>query len=292
MNKFLKRLFLLTFIMITSLAVLVGYGYWKIVSPSVATPISIASAKKMAQSNQRKIKKAEYDGAKIDSVGIDEYMKAQQNRMSTLNQNAIGSLAVSSINLNLPVLAGISEQNLLTGTGTYRANQRMGKSNYVLMSHNLVAGRALLHNIDKIKSGALIYLTDWKNVYIYKVNFNEVVYESEVSYLDAPEAGKTPLVTLLRCEGGYNTPYRRIVQGKLTRTIRANPSNLSKFDISTHGPDKFSGLNGFVLFSMNLADFVIQNAMVVMFMIMIIFSIILLLELFTKKEKDSTGELK
>ncbi|OQO54948.1 hypothetical protein BHG15_14915 [Enterococcus hirae] len=119
----------------------------------------------------------------------------------------------------------MSNENLMVGVGTYRADQRLGKGNYVLLAHNLVQGGGVLKNLRQTSEGSLIYATDFANIYEYRVTKNQVVNQSEGEVLDEPKAEETPLITFIRCEGGVNTTQRAVVQGMFVSSYPASEAD-------------------------------------------------------------------
>ncbi|HFD1766344.1 TPA: class A sortase, partial [Enterococcus hirae] len=120
---------------------------------------------------------------------------------------------------------GMSNENLMVGVGTYRAEQRLGKGNYVLLAHNLVRGGGALKNLRQTSEGSLIYATDFANVYEYRVTKNQVVSQSEGELLDEPKEEETPIITFIRCEGGLNTTQRAVVQGMFVSSYPASEAD-------------------------------------------------------------------
>ena len=103
----------------------------------------------------------------------------------------------------------------MTGAATYRSDQQLGRGNYVVLTNNIFDKDVLLHRIQDLKKGQLIYTTDFKNVYVYEVSLNKIIEETEVSYVEKEPKNGIAKITLLRCEGDIGTIYRRLVQGNL-----------------------------------------------------------------------------
>ena len=154
-----------------------------------------------------------FDEKQIASVGINEYAMAKNSTKQTINESGIGKLIIPKVAIDLPILAGIANQNLLTGASTYRKDQQLGKDNYVLLTHNIYDKDLLFQRIEELKTGDVIYATDFDSMYTYEVFLNEVVVETETNYIE--KESDRELITLLRCEGDIGTIYRRLVQGKL-----------------------------------------------------------------------------
>ncbi len=222
--KQLRRLFLITrayfFLLFFAMLATIGfaiYGYTQMQQEISMGEIRVGEQSELADYNLDKISQANYGEKQIASVNIADYAKAKNMLMDTTNQWGVGKLVIPNVDINLPILAGLANQNLLTGAATYQADQQLGKSNYVLLSHNIYDQDLLLHRIQNLKNKDMIYATDFKDVYQYEVAVNEVIQDTEVSYVEENTAEQTPIITLLRCEGGIGTIYRRVVQGSLVK---------------------------------------------------------------------------
>ncbi|MCD5596528.1 class A sortase [Lactobacillus delbrueckii subsp. lactis] len=113
-----------------------------------------------------------------------------------------------------------------TGGGTMRADQKMGKGNYPLAGHYMTDQGALFSPLERVKLGSMVYLTDLKKVYAYKIYYKKVVDPSAV-WLVANT--KKKIVTLITCaNGGVN---RWSLRGKLTAVKPASKQNLEMFKL-------------------------------------------------------------
>ena len=222
-KKNLKRLFFVTktlFItlflaMVTVLGIAI-YGYSHMQEEVSMDAINIGPEEEISSYNLDKISQANYEEKQIASVNVSGYAEAKNVFKETTNNWGIGKLVIPTVGIDLPILAGIANQNLLTGAATYRLDQQLGRGNYVLLAHNIFDKDVLLHRIEYLNEGDPIYTTDFKDVYVYKVKVNKVIEDTEVSYVEKEPADTTALVTLLRCEGDIGTIYRRVVQGELS----------------------------------------------------------------------------
>ena len=222
--KQLKRLFWVTrayfFLLFFAMLATIGfaiYGYTQMQEETQMEEVAVGAKAELADYNLDKIAQANYGEKQIASVNIADYAKAKNMLKDTTNQWGIGKLVIPNVDINLPILAGLANQNLLTGAATYQADQQLGKSNYVLLSHNIFDQDLLLHRIQNLKEKDVIYATDFKDIFHYEVTVNKIIEDTEVSYVEKPSANQTPIITLLRCEGDIGTIYRRVVQGKLVK---------------------------------------------------------------------------
>ena len=165
---------------------------------------------------------ATFDPDQITPVTPEEYAAAQLRYEKIVNQWGIGSIYIPSADLKTKILAGMSNDNLMVGVGTYRADQVLGKGNYGLLAHNLVQGGGALGRLPNAAMDSLIYATDFSRIYEYKVTSNQVVDHTRGDLLEEPKDQEPAVITLLRCEGGLNTSNRAVVQGIFVRSYPAN----------------------------------------------------------------------
>lgn len=176
------------------------------------------TAKKIRENEK---KKASYDFKKVKEVTMEDKMKKENKSTS----GAIGIISVPSVKMTLPVMKGLSDYAMRTGGGTMRADMKMGQSNYALAGHYMTTQGELFEPVERIKKGNLVYLTNLKKVYVYKVYWKKVVAPTAV-YLT--EDTKKPIVTLITCaDGGKN---RWAVRGKLVKSEKARKGNMDVFD--------------------------------------------------------------
>lgn len=176
--------------------------------------------KKTVDKNQKK--KGMFDFSKVKEVDFSQV--AQSARKN--NAHTIGALAIPDVNMRLPILLGMSDDAMATGGGTMREDQVMGKGNYPLAGHYMTSKGILFSPLEDVKKGELVYLTNMKKVYIYRIYMKKVVNPYAVYLVNNT---KKPIVTLITCaDGGVN---RWAIRGKLIKTEEANNSNLKVFNL-------------------------------------------------------------
>lgn len=210
-----KGYFVLLFVIMSAVLSVAIYGYAHMQQETTVSAVDIGRDESLSDYNLNKISKANYEEKQIASVSVADYAHAKAVTKDTINNWGIGKLVIPEAQINLPILAGLANENLLTGVATYKLDQQLGKNNYVLLAHNIYDQDLLLHRIEKLKNGDMIYATDYRDIYIYEVNLNKVVRDIEVSYIEKSNEQEAK-ITLVRCEGNIGTIYRRVVQGKLT----------------------------------------------------------------------------
>lgn len=131
----------------------------------------------------------------------------------------IGRLYVPSIDINVTVFNGVTNDILHAGVGTMRPNLTMGKGNFPIAGHYSQDPSILFGNLTAVELGDEIFLTDNEKVYEYIVYDTKVVKPSEVEWIRedvATEHGK-PIVSLMNCYyvDGVRTNDRFFVFGEL-----------------------------------------------------------------------------
>ncbi|TGA98026.1 class A sortase [Sporolactobacillus shoreae] len=171
------------------------YNSWKI------------TANQIDQNNRRK---AFFDFNAIEPPNFYDTLKAG----TQLDPKAlVGRISIKSIGINLPILKGTTNVNLLVGATTMRPDQQMGKGNYPLAGHHMREANLLFGPLMHIKIGDLIVLTDLKKDYAYRVTGEKIVSAALGGGLIAQT--KDARITLVTCDKPTRTPNRLIVTGKL-----------------------------------------------------------------------------
>lgn len=168
---------------------------------------------KLVATQPQKIATANYKYRQTNAT-IQQFAAAKKRYKKTINQRLIGQLSIPSIDIKLPVFAGMSNDALLNGVGTLSKNQVMGVGNYVMMAHNVPEqfSSSLLQPLTLIQPNSKIYVTDFQTTYVYKTNYKRVVNQNKTQLLANTI---DPTVTLFRCFGNAGTSKRLVVQGTL-----------------------------------------------------------------------------
>lgn len=176
--------------------------------------------KKNIAQNQKK--KGMFDFNKVKEVDFSQVAKSAAKN----DAHAIGALAIPDVNMQLPICLGMSDAAMTTGGGTMRPDQKMGQGNYPLAGHYMTSKGILFSPLEDTKKGELVYLTDLKKVYVYKIYMKKIVNPYAVYLVNNT---KKPIVTLITCaDGGKN---RWAIRGNLIKTIKASPKNLKVFNL-------------------------------------------------------------
>lgn len=153
---------------------------------------------------------ATYNYDDISEISLGSILQAKKEEAKA---PMIGEIAIPEVGINLPILKGVTNQNLLLGAATMKPDQKMGVGNYTLASHYSDAYNEtlLFAPLKRASVDMMVYLTDLTNVYTYQITSIRLVDATEVSVLD--ETGEN-ILTLVTCKG-LDGIQRRIVRGKL-----------------------------------------------------------------------------
>ncbi|EPE60485.1 sortase family protein [Exiguobacterium sp. S17] len=180
---------------------------------------------RVATSNSQRVTEAiqlqqpdrgEFDFETVEPLSWDGLLNAR-NRFHDLP--TIGMITIPDIDLELPILYGLANENLAVGAGTMRASQQMGSGNYALAGHYTQSPTALFGPLHTIKTGTMIYVTDLTNTYQYRTGSLETVPPKRVDVLDETIDAT---ITLITCT--FDATERLIVKGELVQTIPYTPN--------------------------------------------------------------------
>lgn len=157
-------------------------------------------------------RKVSYDYSIITPVNLVDIYKAQNNKN---NLPIIGGIAIPKVNLNMPIVKGMSNDGIAIGAETMTQKQEMGKGNYSLAGHNLNKKGLLFSSLYLLKSGDKIYLTDLENIYEYQINQKKYVDPKDVSVVREKKNIKE--ITLVCCN--QDSSKRLIVSAKFSKKI-------------------------------------------------------------------------
>ncbi len=132
--------------------------------------------------------------------------------------NVVGQLVIPELEINLPILNGVTNENLMYGVSTMKNGQEMGKRNYALAGHNYPEKNVLLNRIYTMDDKEIdIYITDKEKTYHY-VTVDRVVTDAYafdmIEDYRAEEFG-APIISIMTCDRPSEANRRIFVTGKL-----------------------------------------------------------------------------
>ena len=175
---------------------------------------AIISNIKEINDNFDEIDPGDFDFSAIQDVDIMSVIKGSLNFDKKL---VIGLLLIPDLDIDLPILKGITDANLMAGAATMRKDQIMGGGNYPLSGHNMKNKDLLFGRLMDIEVGSEIIVTDGKIVYEYEIYENIVVPDTALDMIldkKAEERGK-PIISLMTCFHSSKTGKRFFSLGEL-----------------------------------------------------------------------------
>ena len=146
-------------------------------------------------------REATYDYSAIKDVEITSTITgAFSMKKEEINDNIIGQIIIDDLNIDLPILKGISNSNLLIGAATMVPNIRMGTGNYSLAGHYM-KDKLLFGELVNIDIGTVVKITNKKIIYEYKIYDTKIVPDTAFYMLEqnkSDERGK-PIISLMTC---------------------------------------------------------------------------------------------
>ncbi|BDU81135.1 hypothetical protein SNUCP2_08030 [Clostridium perfringens A] len=135
--------------------------------------------------------------------------KKINSSVNTKNENIIGILKISSINLEAPIMLG--EENLNYVVAKYRNSPSFGESgNVILAGHNNMKG-SIFRSLHKLKIGTIVEIQSDNKIYKYKITTREIVEPNNPSLLSQDLSKKE--ITLITCTN--RAKQRLILKGEL-----------------------------------------------------------------------------
>ncbi|UBH16576.1 sortase [Macrococcus armenti] len=142
---------------------------------------------------------------------------------ASINRNLLrGQILIPSVNINLPILEGVSNENLWLGAGTMKPNQQMGKGNFALAGHLMSDPTLLFSPLTSVKKNAYAYITDKNMVYQYKVYDMGYIPINQVDIIKNVNDSK--ILTLVTCSD-LEGNGRYYVRARLNETKSINEVN-------------------------------------------------------------------
>ena len=127
---------------------------------------------------------------------------------------AIGSIELPDIDLILPLFIGASEVNMSKGAVVLSGTSMPiggGSTNCVIAAHRGWSGSPYFRDIDQLKVGSMVKISNPWEILLYQVTGTEIVHATENEILKI-QPGKD-MVTLFSCYpyGHVGTKYRQVI---------------------------------------------------------------------------------
>lgn len=142
-----------------------------------------------------------------------ETLQEAQKDFEQVKDDILGTIRISSIGLEMPILEGDSFEKMLYGACTVLPKQTMGKGNYALAAHNAGVDGLMFSSLGNVAVGETITLQDRSgHVYNYKVKEQRHVSMTDTSILNLT---RKSTLTLITCDQATKTDGRIVVIAEL-----------------------------------------------------------------------------
>ncbi|WP_233553583.1 class A sortase [Lactobacillus sp. ESL0228] len=224
-----------------------GIGNAYLIKNNSEKASSNLTAQKIRKNQQHK---TTYDASKTESVSTVKLIKSQSQKAYS-----IGQVSIPAVNIHVPLFAGYGKnnQNLSYGVVTCLPNRSMGgNNNYVLAGHYMgSANAAVLDNLHLTKPGDLVYITDLRNIYLYRIKKISVEIKPNQIEVENNVRNK-PMITLITCSDFNTSKYgyganRTVAQGKLVGQASASITNLRIAELIKSKNKAYSAKNKLIL---------------------------------------------
>ncbi|ENZ6560418.1 class A sortase [Enterococcus faecium] len=169
------------------------------------------------QSNEIKIsdskKQPDYIGKDVKPLTVEAMKKV--NAEKVVSTFGVGMIQIPSINMNLPILEGMSQENLSVGAGTMKPNQELGKGNFALAGHYMTNAGLLFGGIKNVKKNDPVQVTYKNKTMNFKViKIEHITAEDNQVIFDSEGNG---ILTLITCDSSVDGTNGRL----MVRAVRS-----------------------------------------------------------------------
>ncbi len=218
----MKKIFAISFIIIGILLLLAPTIKDKYLASKVSNSVAIIKevTPEKIKENEQSLE-AEFDYSVVEDISVTGTLL---NTNKVNKDLIVGQLVIPSVKMNLTIFKGINNTNLLAGSATMRADQKMGIGNYPLAGHYSSKEDLLFGSLMKVKVGDLIRITDKETIYEYKTYEVKVVKDDAIYIIEdqySMDRGKA-IISLMTCYYSSKTGKRYFVLGELVNSYPYN----------------------------------------------------------------------
>ncbi len=166
-------------------------------------------------------KAQEYNNSHVTNVVTDAFAEDEdvsgeeyENLLNPDDNGIMGSIAIPSVDVNLPIYHGTGEAELKNGCGhLHGTSLPVGGTgtHAVLAAHRGLPSARLFTDLDRLKCGDLFYITIMDKKLAYKIDQITTVLPEETEALDIVDG--EDYVTLVTCTPYAVNTHRLLVRG-------------------------------------------------------------------------------
>lgn len=198
------------------------FGFLMIIFYMLFKPYTIKSNIQKGISNYEKITKEEISINNEKPFEFDDHIEDLSSNDLLLNNkvnsdNVIGQLEIPDLGLNLPILKGLTNDNLKQGVVTMREDQTLGQGNFPIAGHYMKNKNLLFGNLMSIQNGSDVYLNDKNFIYHYRIYETKIALDSEIHLISDKLSEKkgNSVVSLMTCYKTSKSGKRFFAFGEL-----------------------------------------------------------------------------
>jgi sortase A len=143
----------------------------------------------------------------------------EKNRPKDTNNSSnttIGKLTINQINLTIPIMEGVSQQNLKIAAGHLKGTSPIGESgNAAIAAHRSYTYGKQFNRLPEVKEGELIQIETTQKKLIYRVTDKLLVKPTDLSVLQ--NNNNQSIITLITCHPMKSPTHRYIVKAVLQK---------------------------------------------------------------------------
>lgn len=194
----MKRILSLIFILMGVVLISIPYLNNQIIKRNISKSMDLVEQLSSEEILENELTDATFDYSSIRDVNIARVLT---NTNEFDNKSIVGYISIDDLNVNLPILKGVTDANLLLGATTMVESQEMGKNNYTLAGHYIRDKKTLFGPLLDVEIGSIIKITNKRVVYEYEIYDTAIVPDTAMYMLEdkrADDRGK-PIISLMTC---------------------------------------------------------------------------------------------
>ncbi|MFF2888440.1 class D sortase [Paenibacillus sp. NPDC057967] len=157
---------------------------------------------------------SESAGATSDADETAEPSDTPAPSQEPLKLNAIATIRIPSIKVNLPVLEGATQKNMKYAAAHLKETAPIGEvGNAAIAAHRMRAKGKLFNRLNEVKKGDKIVVETKGETYTYVVTGTSIVEPTDVSVLNYNK--KDRRLTLITCDPVVDPTHRLIVHAEM-----------------------------------------------------------------------------
>lgn len=160
------------------------------------------------------LREATFDYSSVRDVSLATIL---DNRDEIGNDHLLGYITIDELGIDLPILKGVTDANLLVGISTMKEDQGMGRDNYTLAGHYIRDKKTLFGPLLDIEIGTIVKISNKRTIYEYEIYDTVIVPDTAMYMLENNRAEKRgkPILSLMTCYYTSKNGQRFFALGEL-----------------------------------------------------------------------------